>query len=144
MAMLRRAWSWPVMVTLVLTAIASGCGSPRERAPVLEYELTLVEVGDTHAARLVVRNAGARTARLEFPSSQRYDFVVRQEGREVWRWSDGRAFLTVIVEDSLAPRATQSYAEVLPRLPAGTYRVEAFFLADREAGVVGRRTLTVR
>jgi len=141
-AMFARPMFWPIIVVLAVTA--SACRAPEAASPALEYVLVLTEEGETRTVRLEVRNPRPRVARLEFPSSQRHDFVIRQEGREVWRWSEGMAFLTVMVEDTLGPGAAESYEEVLPPLPAGTYVVEAFFLADRDRGAVASRTFTVR
>lgn len=39
---------------------------------------------------------------VSFNSGQMYDFVVTQDGREVWRWSDGRAFHQAFIEESFA------------------------------------------
>lgn len=53
---------------------------------------------------LHVTNTTDRTMEFTFPTSQRYDFVVRRaSGEEVWRWSDGMAFLQAISHASLAP-----------------------------------------
>jgi hypothetical protein len=67
--------------------------------------LSLAERGGT-ALRLNVRRtaqnqlrasfglAAAEPIRLHFPTSQRYDVLLRDhEGRVLWRWSDGRFFL---------------------------------------------------
>src|SRR5690606_11346583 len=44
-------------------------------------------VMSTHAERHVV----------VFPNGQAFDFVVEQDGRELWRWSAGRAFSQAVV-----------------------------------------------
>ncbi len=42
--------------------------------------------------RLVVRNETRRTLRFAFPTSQRFDFMVKKDKKTVWRWSEGRSF----------------------------------------------------
>src|SRR5215471_13665733 len=62
------------------------CGNPPGRVPWMIARLTL-RVSQNEALRLV------------FPSTQRYEFVIRQENGEiVYRWSDGKAFGAVVQE----------------------------------------------
>lgn len=51
---------------------------------------------------LHVTNSGDAPIDIVFPTSQRYDFVVRTPaGDEVWRWSDGMSFLQALSNESL-------------------------------------------
>jgi hypothetical protein len=44
-------------------------------------------------ARMMLRNTTATPVKLEFASGQQYEMVLwNDQGRQVWRWSDGRAF----------------------------------------------------
>lgn len=53
--------------------------------------------GDTISARLTLRNTQPEILSLTFPSGQDYELVIQNEsGREVYRWSDGRAFTQAI------------------------------------------------
>lgn len=53
---------------------------------------------------LHVTNTGEAPVELLFSSSQRYDFIVETAaGEEVWRWSDGMAFLQALSQDTLEP-----------------------------------------
>ena len=54
---------------------------------------------------LHVTNTSSRPVEFTFPSSQRYDFVIRRagDGEEVWRWSDGMMFTQAIAHATLAP-----------------------------------------
>lgn len=49
---------------------------------------------------------------LSFSSGQRYDFVVRQEGREVWRWSADKAFHQAFNELQLEPGRLTTFVAV--------------------------------
>lgn len=58
------------------------------------------------AVRLIlhVTNSGEAPVDLTFPSSQRHEFVVTTpSGEEVWRWSEGMAFMQALSSDTLAP-----------------------------------------
>lgn len=53
---------------------------------------------------LHVTNTSDRPIEFTFPTSQRYEFVVRNEaGEEVWRWSEGMAFLQAVSHATLEP-----------------------------------------
>ncbi|HUG40031.1 MAG TPA: BsuPI-related putative proteinase inhibitor [Longimicrobiales bacterium] len=66
--------------------------------------------GETARFLLHVTNTGSRALDFTFRSSQRFDFVVRDDaGSEVWRWSDGMMFLQALSEASLAPRETWDF-----------------------------------
>lgn len=73
---------------------------------------------------------GSEPADLLFPSSQEYDVVLRDAaGKQLWRWSDGRAFLTVIVRKSVFDLAASVEVPLDPGgqiLPDGVYSVEAW------------------
>jgi hypothetical protein len=74
--------------------------SPSDLAASME-----VKVG-VDGVRLVLHltNTTSRTMEFTFPTSQRYDFVVtRPSGEEVWRWSEGMAFLQAISRATLEP-----------------------------------------
>ncbi|HEX2204445.1 MAG TPA: BsuPI-related putative proteinase inhibitor, partial [Longimicrobium sp.] len=64
-------------------------------------------------ARLVLRvtNVSGAPLALVFPTGQTYDFAVREENRELWRWSAGRGFTQAVREETLAPGETRTWAE---------------------------------
>lgn len=73
---------------------------------------------------------------LRYPSSQEFEVVLRDEGgRELWRWSDGKAFLPVIQDRQLGPGERTWTVEIPMRalngsiLPGGFYTVEAWLTA---------------
>lgn len=137
-----------IWLVLALALLAASClswlGTNFGRELPLRYELEVVEAGGGAAARLTVTNPQQRAVDLRFPTSQRYDFVVRRKGGEVWRWSRDKGFLMVVTTDRIGPGETFTYTEALPGLTPGTYTVEAYFLAERPAGAVARSTWTVR
>lgn len=90
-----------------------------------------------------VTNQGTTPVRLTFPTAQQFDIVARQApgksgaaaGEVVWRASDGQMFAQSMVEVTLAAGASLSYRAEVPKFPAGTYRLEAYFAADSSGKV---------
>ena len=72
---------------------------------------------------LDVTNDGKKNAELLFPDGQRYDFaVIDSEGRQVYRWADGRMFTQSVQNESLDGGETMRIAEqATPSLKPGSY-----------------------
>ncbi len=49
---------------------------------------------------------------LTFPSGQSYDFTVRRDGNEIWRWSHERFFTQAIREQTIDPGDSLTYTEI--------------------------------
>ncbi|MFC4543802.1 BsuPI-related putative proteinase inhibitor [Halosolutus amylolyticus] len=68
------------------------------------------DAGDgTVAFTFSVTNAGADPIELQFSDACKAEFVVRADGQEVWRFTDGRMFAQVLGSDRLAPDETATY-----------------------------------
>jgi hypothetical protein len=75
---------------------------------------------------LRLRNDGPEPVRLTFPTSQLGDVVLRRDGVERWRWSEGRMFLQVLAERELAPAEEWSFSlEGAPEVEPGRYEATA-------------------
>ncbi len=75
-----------------------------------------------------VANHGAAPVTLRFSSAQRFDFVIANAaGNEVWRWSAGRMFATVMGQETLGPdNPSLTYeAEFAGELAPGRYTIKA-------------------
>ena len=90
----------------------------------------IVEPWPTARVRLTVRNTTDLPVTFTFPTSQRFDFVVHDSlGKEMSRWSDGRAFLQVSGQEVLAKESRRYSADLALRtrdgkpLPSGFYRL---------------------
>jgi hypothetical protein len=88
-------------------------------------------------ARLTLKNRQEEGLRIAFPSGQTYEFAIRNEkGEEVYRWSDGRAFIQAMRSVSF-PRGEQNWAELIPLgkdgkpWPQGLYVLEGWLAAER-------------
>lgn len=49
---------------------------------------------------------------VTFNSGQVYDFIVTQDGRELWRWSRGRAFHQAFVERTFKAGELETFTEI--------------------------------
>jgi hypothetical protein len=85
---------------------------------------------------LIVRNATDFPAAFTFATSQRFDFLVRDaQGAEILRWSDGRAFLEVMGQETLRNDMRSYAADIVLRsrdgksLPEGFYVLEGYLTA---------------
>jgi hypothetical protein len=61
---------------------------------------------------LTITNQSKESFKDSFRSSQEYDFIVKQDNKEVWRWSADKFFAQVITEFTLAPGKSKSFEEV--------------------------------
>ncbi len=83
--------------------------------------------------RMTLRNTNWTPLQIQFPTSQTFDFVVRDaKGAVVYRWSDGKAFLTVLHAETFG-FGEKNYAILVPLaataggpLPPGKYVAEAW------------------
>lgn len=93
--------------------------------------------GASLRASFEVENISGSPILLTFPSSQSYDFLIRNsESRVVWRWSAERVFAMMIVEKTLHHEPLR-FEEEIPLvdqdgrpLPPGEYALEVRLTAD--------------
>ncbi len=77
------------------------------------------------AVRLTLRNKTGVPLELNFGSGQTFDVVVRdEEGKDVWRWSDGRGFTQALRSETVS--GERLWVVTLPELKAGRYSVEGW------------------
>jgi hypothetical protein len=60
---------------------------------------------------LTVTNMSKEPFQYNLRTSQVYDFLVRKDGKEVWRWSGDQGFLQVITSFTLAPGQAREYRQ---------------------------------
>jgi hypothetical protein len=69
--------------------------------------------GESITLLLEVTNRTSSTAVLTFPTGQLFDFVVSDVANaEVWRWSHGRVFTTVVTPLEFAPGEIRAFTVV--------------------------------
>lgn len=101
-----------------------------------------VSVGATVEFRLRVVNAGDTPIELTFPDACRADFAVLEEGTEIWRYSDGRAFEQSTYEAELMPGESAAFEQTWPDSRPGHFTAEAVLRA-LESGQVARTPFSV-
>ena len=112
-----------ILASCVLAALMACSNTPpgtttkesrNDDVPASDLVTTLqVRVGNGSVRfELHVTNPTTQPVTLEFPSGQRYDFVVNSRGGDVvWRWSDGQMFNMIVGQETLAPGASDDYSE---------------------------------
>lgn len=147
----------PAVAMLVLAALTAGCGggtddgmlSPAQAR--FEPELTVLDAtgtertvfapGEPITFRLRVANAGSGKQTLTTPSAQQYDFAVRDvaAGGEVWRWSTGRGFASVVTSIQFGPGETREFVETWNQaddagkpVAPGRYQADARLVPDED------------
>ncbi|MFP8952212.1 BsuPI-related putative proteinase inhibitor [Natrialbaceae archaeon A-arb3/5] len=98
--------------------------------------------GQTVSFDFHVMNEGTSPVELQFPDAQRAEFVVQDEGREVWRSTDGLAFAQVIGSERLAAGETATYDGEWTDPQSGEYTVVAELRAQ-DAACEARADITV-
>lgn len=101
-----------------------------------------VTVGDGVAFEFSVVNAGDTPIELTFRDACRADFAVYGADREVWCYSDGRAFDRSLTEANLQPGEAATFGEAWPSPEPGDYTAEAT-LRVRERDVSARTPFSV-
>jgi len=61
--------------------------------------------------KLTVTNKGTEPKNLTFSSAHIYDFVLKREGKEVWRWSYGKMFAAMLSNVTFEPNQPVIYEE---------------------------------
>ena len=93
-----------------------------------------VTVGGGVAFRFTVSNGTGGPVELTFRDGCRADFAVRREdGEEVWRWSEGRMFTQSVGHARLEPGEEAVFEEEWPDPEPGAYTAEATLrVAERD------------
>lgn len=109
----------------------------------LEATVSTDETGaSTVAFTFTVTNAGSETAELQFSDAAKAEFVVQEEGREVWRFTEGRAFMQMLSSELLEPGESTTYGGEWEHPRPGEYTALAALRAQ-EATCEARTEITV-
>lgn len=97
------------------------------RAPQTGFSISLTPSGGVLLVRMTLRHTLQWPLRLSFSSSQRFDISAYDaEGKEVYRWSHGRAFLTVMGREEIRGEKTWVAEIPISEWPEGEYAVMAW------------------
>lgn len=130
---------------VALLLFSAPCGEVSQLTVRLATDKTTYESGETIELELVLENGGSEPVTLEFTTSQRYDFEIRNVDDEVvWRWSDEMGFAQVLGSEIVEPGGRLRYEEEFSMaLDAGTYRVIGYITA-RDVDLRDELAITVQ
>jgi hypothetical protein len=123
------------LIVLLVSLVACATRGSGGDGP-LASSLLVETFGDSVRFSLQVTNASQQPVRLTFPTAQLFEFVVEDDGQELWRWSAERMFAQAVHEVTLAAGETRAFdatwqppaqrreLTVRARLVGQPYRVE--------------------
>jgi hypothetical protein len=90
--------------------------------------------GEPVAMTLVLSNCGSNDAKLLYPTTQRYVFIVTDNGgNDMWRSTDGKSYAQTEGSETIPAAQTAQYSETWDQkdrngsqVPVGTYKLSAF------------------
>lgn len=91
----------------------------------LDGTLEAAETDEGVRFTFTVTNAGDDAIELSFRDAQTHDIVVREDGNERWRWSDGRMFVQVLTSEELDPDESVEYEGTWSTPSSGSYAAVA-------------------
>ncbi|HLF86290.1 MAG TPA: BsuPI-related putative proteinase inhibitor [Nitrospiria bacterium] len=96
---------------LLLAGNVSSFGGEEEKALrlLLAINKQVYTKSDLVELALMVTNTTGHPERLSFSSAKQYDFVIKQGGQELWRWSNGKSFAMVLTSITLDPRESRQF-----------------------------------
>lgn len=86
---------------------------------------------DTVTLQLSIKNTSDDYVPATYSSSQQYDFYIQKNSETVWKWSNDKFFLTVMLYDTLAPNETLIISEVWPDSQIQTIKIGNYVLFGR-------------
>jgi len=140
-----RAMFIKAAIGILLVALLAGCKSegtaPKGNVTMpkrvfngleltLQSDKAIYRLREPIMLELVVTNKGSEPLEFTFRSAQKYDFVVKKDGEEIWRWSHGRMFAMMLTEFALEPKESVTYKETWNQkdsdgnfVPSGKYNL---------------------
>lgn len=131
---------------------ADSSDGPARDAPVMEMSIGSIDLavtvdpdppvagGDVTWIATITNRSGRDTETLTFTSGLQVDVALQQDGEEVYRWSEGRAFTQALVEEELEPgESVEVRLDGILDVEPGGYDllVEPGFQRARESELVG-------
>ncbi|HID07744.1 MAG TPA: hypothetical protein EYP10_11435, partial [Armatimonadetes bacterium] len=85
----------------------------------LSVDKSTYRVGERVLMKLTVTNTTDMPITLRFRSGQKFDFIVKADGKEVWRWSRGKVFIMMLTALRLKPNESKVFTtnEFTPDAP---------------------------
>ncbi|MBP3949585.1 BsuPI-related putative proteinase inhibitor [Bacillus suaedae] len=128
-----------LFIILALLMLLSACGKS-VNAPVIEevdeeenelkdwgFEVTTEQDESALHVKMTVTNNLEEKQSIDFSSGQKYEVVLRSNGEEVYRYSDGKMFTMAIITEGFEPGESKTYEQLIPLdgTLAGEYELTA-------------------
>ena len=79
---------------------------------ILETEKAIYQSEEPIVITLTLANKGLKPMEITFPSAQKYDFIVKKDKEEIWRWSQDKMFAMMLTKLVLQPNQSFTYKEI--------------------------------
>lgn len=121
--------------------LAKAKGHNNEILNSLHFSISIQPDEHQFTIQFYLKNKSNQPIKLEFPTSQNFEWTVKDEiGREVYRYSIGKAFLQAIQEKKIKPKETLQWEDQWDYkingelLKKGIYSVEGWLTATKVNG----------
>ena len=139
LAMCTLVWDLPLHAGPVSSTQSRGV------AFTLALDKSVYARGELIRFTLTLRNTTSAEAVIEYPTSQPHDVLVLQDGRLVWQWSAGKAFLQVLTRLRLAPGEVRLFEiEWDQKDASGRQVTDGQYAAQARLPVMGESVVTER
>lgn len=92
--------------------LAKAKGDKNDILNSLHFSISIQPEENHFTIQFYLKNKSNQPIKLEFPTSQNFEWVVKNEiGREVYRYSIGKAFLQAIQEKKIKPKETLKWED---------------------------------
>lgn len=91
----------------------------------LDCSLDASMTGGAVSFAFTVENTGGDPVDLSFSSAQTHDVVVRDDGADVWRFSEGQMFAQMLGSETLGPGEAVTYEATWEDPDPGSYEAVA-------------------
>lgn len=103
----------------------------------------VVEKGNEVKFSLKITNNTDKDITKTFSSGQRFDYIVKKDGKKVWQWSEDKNFIAVIQNINFKAHESIYYSEAWKPAEIGNYTVEAYFFGDSKKNPVASKKFKV-
>jgi hypothetical protein len=77
----------------------------------LQIEKAVYQLKEPIPIQLILTNKTDHPLKLIFPSTQRYELLIKKEGKEIWQWSRDRVFAMMLTQLTIEPDESLGFEE---------------------------------
>lgn len=87
----------------------------------LETSLRIMKVNDQYVVEFRIKNQTEKLQTMSFTSGQKFDYIIKRDGKQIHKYSTGMNFTMAMEEKTLKQGEEIIYKETLPVLDPGSY-----------------------